>query len=68
NENKLLSLQLELDPPAAREDTRPPDKNSQLPTLNFKLLPPPPGFFASYKVHEFILSCFGLYQINLKTA
>jgi hypothetical protein len=29
---------------------------------------PPPEFFASYKAHEFILSGFGLYQIELKTA
>jgi hypothetical protein len=34
--------------------------NSSLLTPNFKLLPPPPGFFANYKIHEFILSCFGL--------
>ena len=35
-------------------------------TLNY--YPPPPEFFASYKVHEFILSCFGLCKIDFKTA
>ena len=59
NENKRPNLQLELDPPTL---------TSSLLPLNFKLLPPPVGFFASYKAHEFILSCFGLYKIGLLAA
>ena len=56
NENKRPILPLELAPPTAREDTRPPDK-----TLNFKLLPTPLDFLQvisflslSFRVSRFV--------------
>ena len=52
-ENTLPNLPLELHPPTL---------TSSLSTLNFKLLPPPPKVFASYKAHCFISFHFMMFE------